>query len=166
MKTLLPFIGVFAIPPWRDVVQVFLHTFKFKETIAIVFLVMIIGGCGTKNDPRDIADKFCYHYLIELNQEAALSLASGLAEEKLRKEIELLRGARTGADELHWAKPFTDYDLSRRVDQDNAHVMFYYLLTIEPKSGGKIKQEVLVSTVLENGQWKVNNYENYRAYAP
>jgi hypothetical protein len=133
--------------------------------VALVFFCGLSGGCSTRNDPRAVADKFCYLYHIELNQAAALSLASGLAQEKLQKEIELLKGARTGADELQMSKPFIDYKLSRRADQDEAHVMFNYLLTIEPKSGGKMDQEVLISTVLENGRWKVNNYEHYRGSA-
>lgn len=131
--------------------------------MAFFIIILIICGCATRSDPRAVADRFCYLYLIEFNQQAALSLVSGLAQEKLLKEIELLRGARTDADELYWSKPFTDYDLRRRVDKDDANAMFYYLLTIEPKAGGKIEQEVLISTVRENGLWKVNNYENYRA---
>jgi len=133
--------------------------------VAIFLLAMSLGGCGAANDPREVADQFCYHYLIELNQRAALEMASGLAQEKLQKEIDLLKGARTGADELQWSKPFIDYKLHRRIDEDDSHVMFYYLLTIEPKSGGKLEQEVLISTVLEDGRWKVNNFENYRGNA-
>jgi hypothetical protein len=133
--------------------------------IAILSYNLILSGCGARNDPRSVADKFCYLYLIELNQTEALELASGLAKEKLLKEIDLLKGARTVSDELQLAKPFIDYKMSRRADQDASHVMFNYLLTIEPKSGGKIEQEVLISTVLENGRWKVNNYENFRGNA-
>jgi hypothetical protein len=139
-----------------------------KSPQAVTSLVLFCGmmlACGVRNDPRAIADRFCYLYLIELNQTEALSLASGLAKEKLLEEIELLKGARTVSDELQLAKPFIDYEMSRRADQDESHVMFNYLLTIEPKSGGKIEQEVLISTVLENGQWKVNNYENFRGSA-
>jgi hypothetical protein len=139
---------------------------KSYSVFAALFLFCVMmTACGVRNDPRAVADKFCYLYLIELNQTEALSLASGLAKEKLLKEIELLRGARTASDELQLAKPFIDYELSRRSDQDESHVMFNYLLTIEPKSGGKIEQEVLISTVLENGRWKVNNFENYRGSA-
>jgi len=132
---------------------------------ALVLLCGVMIACGVRNEPRSVADKFCYLYLIELNQAEALSLASGLAKEKLLKEIELLRGARIASDELQLAKPFIDYEMSRRADQDESHVMFNYLLTIEPKSGGKIEQEVLISTVLEKGRWKVNNFENYRGSA-
>jgi len=139
-----------------------------KTNLVLATLVLFLGmmgACGVRNDPRAVADKFCYLYLIELNQTGALSLASGLAKEKLLKEIDLLKGARTVSDELQLAKPFIDYEMSRRADQDDSHVMFNYLLTIEPKSGGKIEQEVLISTVLEDGQWKVNNFENYRGSA-
>jgi hypothetical protein len=129
----------------------------------MLLLLAMLCGCGAGGDSRSVADKFCYLYLIELNQTEALSLASGLAKEKLLKEIELLKGARTAADELQASKPFIDYKLNNRHDQDESHVMFNYLLTIEPKSGGKIEQEVLISTVRENGTWKVNNYENYRS---
>lgn len=138
-------------------------TKPLKIFTPLVLLLAMLIACGVRNDPRAVADRFCYLYLIELNQSAALALASGLAEEKLLKEIELLKGARTASDELQQAKPFIDYQMSRRADQDALHVMFNYLLTIEPKSGGKIEQEVLISTVLENGRWKVNNFENYRS---
>jgi len=128
------------------------------------FLTVVIAalGCGAKNDPRAVADKFCYHYLIELNQDEALSLASGLAQQKLKEEIELLKGARLGADELKSAKPFIDYEMRRRDDRTDSQVMFYYKIAIEPKTGGKIEEEVIISTVLEGGRWKVNNYEHYR----
>lgn len=138
---------------------------SYPVLATLVLFCMMPIACGVRNDPRSVADKFCYLYLIELNQAEALTLANGLAKEKLLKEIELLRGARIASDELQLAKPFIDYEMSRRSDQDEAHVMFNYLLTIEPKSGGKIEQEVLISTVLEEGRWKVNNFENYRGSA-
>ncbi len=138
---------------------------SYSIFVTLVFFCGMLSACGVRNDPREVADKFCYLYLIELNQTEALTLASGLAKEKLIKEIDLLRGARIASDELQLAKPFIDYEMSRRADQDESHVMFNYLLTIEPKSGGKIEQEVLISTVLEDGRWRVNNFENYRGSA-
>lgn len=135
---------------------------KFFFRIFFLAVVTATLGCGVKNDPRAVADQFCYHYLIELNQDEALSLASGLAQQKLKKEIELLKGARLGADELQWAKPFIDYEMRRRDDRTDSQVMFYYKIAIEPKGGGKIEEEVIISTVLENGRWTVNNYEHYR----
>jgi hypothetical protein len=124
-------------------------------------------SCGVRNDPRKIADAFCYRYFIKLNQLEALEIASGLAADKLRKEIELLKGGarnfQEGEREFHQHKPFIDYKMIQRTDQDDAHAMFLYHLNIEPRQGDeKMEREILVSAIREKGRWTVNNYENYR----
>ena len=125
---------------------------------------MWTSACGPGNDPREIADTFCYRYFIELNQPGALEIASGLAAEKLRKEIELLKGAaRTfeeGEREFHRAKPFIDYKMAQRTDQDAEHVMFIYHVSIEARqSNEKMEREIVLSTVREDGHWRVNNFD-------
>jgi hypothetical protein len=134
-----------------------------------IFLIgaLALPSCGVSNDPREIADAFCYRYFIKLNQLEALEISSGLAANNLRKEIELLKGGarnfQEGEREFHQHKPYIDYKMTQRTDQDADHVMFLYHLTIEPRQGGeKMEQEILVSTIRENGRWTVNNYENYR----
>jgi len=132
-----------------------------------VFLGGVMLGtsaCGPRNDPRDIADTFCYRYFIELNQSTALEIASGLAANKLRKEIELLKGgARTfdeGERDFHRAKPFIDYKLAQRTEQDADRVLFIYQVSIEARQGNdKMEREIVLSTVRENGRWVVNNYD-------
>ncbi|MGH7595983.1 MAG: hypothetical protein ACREOI_06495 [bacterium] len=124
-------------------------------------------SCGVRNDPREIADAFCYRYFIKLNQLEALEIASGLAASNLRKEIELLKGGaryfQDGEREFHQLKPFIDYKMIQRTDQGADHVMFLYHLNIEPRQGNeKLELEVLVSAIRENGRWTINNYENYR----
>ncbi|MDZ7343592.1 MAG: hypothetical protein ONA90_03665 [candidate division KSB1 bacterium] len=123
-------------------------------------------ACGVSNEPREVADAFCFRYFIELNQAHALEIASGLAADKLRKEIELLKGGardfQEGEREFHQLKPFIDYKMIQRTDQSADRVVFLYHLTIEPRQGGKMEREVLVSTIREQGRWSVNNYEDYR----
>ncbi len=124
-------------------------------------------SCGVRNDPREIADAFCFRYFIKLNQLEALEISSGLAADKLRKEIELLKGEarhfQDGEREFHQHKPFIDYKMTQRTDQDADHVMFLYHLNIEPRQGDeKLEREILVSAIREKGRWTVNNYENYR----
>ena len=124
-------------------------------------------SCAVRNDPREIADAFCYRYFIKLNQLEALEIASGLAADKLRKEIELLKGGaryfQEGEREFHQLKPFIDYKMVERTDQDDDHVMFLYHLSIEPRQGDeKLEREILLSAIREKGRWTVNNYENYR----
>ena len=125
---------------------------------------MWTSACGPGNDPREIADTFCYRYFIELNQPGSLEIASGLAAEKLRKEIELLKGAaRTfeeGEREFHRARPFIDYKMAQRTDQDAEHVMFIYHVSIEARqSNEKMEREIVLSTVREDGHWRVNNFD-------
>lgn len=128
---------------------------------------LALPSCGVGNDPREIADAFCYRYFIKLNQSEALEISSGLAADKLRREIELLKGGarnfQEGEREFHQHKPYIDYQMAQRTDQDADHVMFLYHLSIEPRQGGeKMEREILVSAIRENGRWTVNNYENYR----
>ena len=140
---------------------------RFTFEKFFLFLVFILTSCGVSNDPRKISDAFCFRYFIKLNQTEALQIASGLAADKLRKEIELLKGSarqfQDGEQEFHRAKPFIDYKMIQRTDQDSDHVLFLYHLSIEARQGSeKMEREILVSTIRENGRWTVNNYEDYR----
>lgn len=138
--------------------------FRQSWQILLVAAAMLPLACGPRNDPREIADAFCYRYFIELNQRGALEIASGLAADKLRKEIELLKGAARafegGEQEFHRAKPFIDYKLAQRTDQDATRVMFIYHVAIEARHGDeKMEREIVLSTVRENGRWTVNNFD-------
>jgi len=140
---------------------------SFGVNLWLVLMAAALLACGVKNDPREVADAFCFRYFIKLDQMHAMEISTGLAADKLRKEIELLKGgARNFAEgdrEFHQLKPFIDYKMTQRTDQDEDHVLFLYHLNIEPKqSGEKMEQEILVSTIRTNGRWTVNNYENYR----
>lgn len=134
-----------------------LHILKYLALAALVL------ACGVRNDPRKIADAFCYRYLIELNQAGALEISSGLAADKLRKEIESLKGSarafEDGEREFHSLKPFIDFSLKARTDNDAEHVAFAYHITIEPRQGsGKMHREILVNTTRTEGRWLVSNY--------
>jgi hypothetical protein len=136
-------------------------------SIWLVLALIAFLACGVKNDPREVADAFCFRYFIKLDQLQALEISTGLAADKLRKEIELLKGGarhfQEGDREFHQLRPFIDYKMTQRTDQDADHVLFLYHLNIEPKqSREKMEQEILVSTIRTNGRWTVNNYENYR----
>jgi len=135
--------------------------------VFLVLAILALPSCGVSNDPRKTADAFCFRYFIKLDQIEALEVSSGLAADKLRKEIDLLKGEarnfQEGDREFHRLKPFIDYKMLQRTDQDVDHVMFLYHLQIEPRQGGeKLEREILISAIRANGRWTVNNYENYR----
>ncbi|MDZ7266489.1 MAG: hypothetical protein ONB48_03555 [candidate division KSB1 bacterium] len=126
-------------------------------------LAILLAACGPGNDPREIAEAFCYRYLIELNQTHALEIASGLAADKLRREIESLKGGarvfEEGEQEFHRLKPFLDYEMMARTDDDARHVSFVFQITIEPRQGsGKMQRDILINTTLADGRWTVSNY--------
>jgi len=140
---------------------------RLRGLIFALTAMAVLSSCGTDNDPQKISEAFCFRYFIKLNQAEALEIAGGLAADKLRKEIELLKGAARnfadGEQEFHRAKPFIDYKMIQRTDQDADHVLFLYHLTIEARQGNeKMEREILISTIRENGRWQVNNYEDYR----
>lgn len=137
-----------------------LRAFHLLSHLSLTVLVL---ACGVRNDPRKIADTFCYRYLIELNQAGALEISSGLAADKLRKEIESLKGSarafEDGEREFHSLKPFIDFSLKARTDDDAEHVAFAYHITIEPRQGTeKMHREILVNTTRTEGRWLVSNY--------
>jgi len=146
-----------------------MRSFKILRRTFIFVLVAanVSLSCGAGNDPQKISEAFCFRYFIKLNQAEALEIATGLAADRLRKEIELLKGSarqfQDGEQEFHRSKPFIDYKMIQRTDQDVDHVLFLYHLQIEARQGNeKMEREILISTIRENGRWKVNNYEDYR----
>jgi len=140
---------------------------KIVKRFPYIFVALVFLSCGVSNNPREVADAFCFRYFIKLDQREALEIASGLAADKLKKEIDLLKGGardfQDGDREFHRLKPFIDYKMIQRTEQDADHVMLLYHLQIEPRQGSeKMEREILVSTIRENGRWTVNNYEDYR----
>ncbi|MFQ5675229.1 MAG: hypothetical protein ACE5G1_04970 [bacterium] len=127
-----------------------------------MMLVLLAAiSCGHKNSPDGVAEEFLFRYFIELNQRGALELSTGLATDKLRKEIELTQNIRMQPDlDLSKAKPFLDYKLANKQNRDNA-VTFYYDVTIENPEGADYNRQVVLTTVEIEGIWKVNNFDTF-----
>lgn len=128
---------------------------------------VILCACDSSNGSKAIAEAFCHRYFVEMNQEHALELAGGLAADKLRKEIELLKGAARafegGEREFHQLKPFTDYVLLNRspeTDGDADKVLYVYEIRIESRQDNStMKRTLVLNTVKENGRWTVTNFD-------
>ncbi len=127
-------------------------------TVAVLAALGI--GCGHKNSPKGVADAFLFRYFIELNQRGALELSTGLAVDKLNKEIELTNSVRMEPDlDLSAARPFIGYELVNSQTRDDGSVTLYYDVTIEQKSGYKTGREAVLSAVQVDGVWKINNFD-------
>ncbi len=135
----------------------------FKRIIfTLLLLYLSSSSCGHKNSAEDVAEKFLYRYFIELNQRGALELSTGLAEDKLKKEIELLKGVRSAPDlDLSQHKPFIDYKLVNTQKRSDASISFFYDVTIKSKGGDEYKRQAVLTTVQIDGRWKVTNFDTF-----
>lgn len=119
-------------------------------------------ACGHKNTPEGVAEAFLFRYFIELNQRGALEFSTGLAAEKLNKEIELTQNIRMTPDlDLSKSKPFIDYKLINMQRRKNDGATLFYAVTIENRGGGESKREMVVTTTNVDGEWKVSNFDTF-----
>ncbi len=144
------------------------HDAAGRVLALFVGVLLLAPACGRKQSPKGVADRFLYLYLIEINQQKAKELTSGLAESKLEDEIESLKSIRGMDIDLSENRPFIDYKLLQQNDRGPDRVMFLYEVKIKPrtKGVGETKQTFLVSTVRQNGRWQVDNFESLHAARP
>jgi len=134
---------------------------KTKITLLSSLFLLLIS-CGHRNSPEGVAEEFLFRYFIELNQRGALELSTGLATDKLNKEIELTQNIRMLPNlDLAQHKPFLDYELVNRQNRGENSVTFFYDVTIESKNGEDYKRELILTTILLNDEWKVNNFDTF-----
>lgn len=133
-----------------------------KILLYFLFSIFCFFYCGYENSAEGVAEEFLYRYFIELNQQGALELSSGLAEDKLKEEIELLKSVRSEPDlDLSRHKPFIDYKLTNSQMRSDNTIAFFYDVTIESKGGDKYKRQVVLTTVEIDGKWKVQNFDTF-----
>ena len=134
---------------------------KTKTTLLSSLFLLLIS-CGHSNSPEGVAEEFLFRYFIELNQRGALELSTGLATDKLKKEIELTQNIRMLPNlDLAQHKPFLDYELVNKQTRSENSVTFFYDVTIENKNGEDYKRELILTTVILDGDWKVNNFDTF-----
>lgn len=133
-----------------------------KNTLRLLTIAIFLVACGHSNSPEGVAEEFLFRYFIELNQRGALELSTGLATDKLNKEIELTQNIRMLPNlDLAQHKPFLDYELVNKQSRSENSVTFFYDVTIENKNGEDYKRELILTTVDMDGDWKVNNFDTF-----
>ena len=133
-----------------------------KLLFSAFLLIGNLLACGHSNSPEGVAEEFLFRYFIELNQRGALDVSTGLATDKLNKEIELTQNIRMVPNlDLAKHKPFLDYELVNKQKRGENSVTFYYDVTIENRNGDDYKRELTLTTIILNGEWKVNNFDTF-----
>ncbi len=122
--------------------------------------LLIISACSDRNTPEDVAEDFVYNYYLHANQAMALRLSGGLAKEKLKSEIEILREVRSGSDQSQ-VKPNLEYKQVGKKIEDENRVFFRYQLIIKGTSFTNTVRNTVIFTELIEGRWKVTNFDEY-----
>ncbi|NIR49623.1 hypothetical protein GWO43_14125 [candidate division KSB1 bacterium] len=137
-------------------------TRNFKQLrFSFLFIFgFVLTGCGHENSPKGVAEEFLFRYFIELNQRGALDLSTGLAVDKLNKEIELTQSVRMEPNlELSKHRPFIDYELVNTQQRKDETVTLFFDVTIEQKGGYKYQREAVLSATELEGTWKISNFD-------
>lgn len=127
-----------------------------------ILALLLLCGCQPKS-AEAVADKFVDLYFVEIDQQRALALTTGLARTKLEEELGLVEKIRHDY-EPEQAKPSIFYvRKSARVDGERAQLT--YDITIK-QGRDETRRSALVSAEHVGGAWKVGNFIVREGHAP
>jgi hypothetical protein len=124
--------------------------------IAILCIAIMILGCSRNNSAQGVADQFMQAYYVQIDQAQALEFSTGLAQERLRQELQQVASLRRG-NNLEQARPKVSYALAR-TQPEGRQVLLVYDLTITLSQVKPILKKILIITEQLGDQWKVINF--------
>jgi hypothetical protein len=119
-------------------------------------LAWVMLGCSRDQSAQGIADQFMQAYYVQIDQAQALQYTAGLADERLRQELQQVTLLRRGSS-LDQARPKVSYTLAR-TQPEGRQVLLVYDLTITPSQVKPLLKKVLIITEQLGEQWKVINF--------
>ncbi len=129
---------------------------------ALALAVLLAAGCSKTspaNEPGDVAERFLDLYLLEIDQQRALSITIGVAHKRLEDEIAAVAGVRATGYTPSAVKPRIYYERAMlREDDKSGRARAIYDITIK-HAGGETQRHVMLSlTTRDEGQWKVASF--------
>ncbi len=126
------------------------------KLISLNFLWMIVFvSCSNPNSPKGVLNQFIATYLQEANPRAALSVTTGLAEEKLREEIKQIQGME--AERRENLPKIRVTILKEQAETDT--VDFIISVNVEAAKEMSFSRELAISAKNIQGQWKIINFD-------
>jgi hypothetical protein len=120
-------------------------------------LALAVAGCTAPNSARGVADRFIEAHYMAIDLRAAEPLCTGLALDKLHKEIALTAGQDIDASTR---KPIIHYKLTAKRDEAD-HVTFLFVATIDVPDAGTFSKNWMITARKEGADWKVSNFSEY-----
>ncbi len=125
----------------------------------LLLLTLLVFACSNRNSPHAVSEDFIYNYYQRADQAAALLLSHGLAAQKLEDEIARVSEVREPGQQFDEVPNMTYEPLG--TEEDEAHVLFNYQLTIKISDTTTHTRKVVIQTEQINGRWKVVNFDEY-----
>jgi hypothetical protein len=95
-------------------------------------------------------------YYVQIDQARALEYSTGLAQERLRQELQHVTPLRRGGN-LAQARPQVSYSLAR-TQPEGRQVLFVYDLTVTPSQAQPMLKKILLITEQLGELWKVSHF--------
>ena len=131
---------------------------RFAEVPFIaLFAALLATGCHPANSARGVADNFIDRYYVAIDLKAAEPYCTGLALDKLHKEM-LLVGNQKIDDSTR--KPVVHYKLTAERDAPD-HIQFLFRATIDVPEGGSFNRNWMITARKSGDTWKVSNFDDY-----
>jgi hypothetical protein len=125
------------------------------KRLLLVACVLAAAACSKPGaEAQPTAEAFLDHHYVHIDLESAKSLASGLARDKIEKEIELTKDQQIDGETL---EPHVGYSLHRAEEAGTA-AQFAYELTIRAPGADPFRKLVTVTVRNTDGVWAVTNF--------
>ncbi len=122
------------------------------------FASIVAIGCHPANSARGVADRFVDQYYVAIDLKAAEPFCTGLALDKLHREIQMIGDQKIDAN-TH--KPTVHYKLTAERDAID-HVEFLFRATINVPDVGSFNRNLLIIARKTADTWKVSNFDDYQ----
>ncbi|MGA7872962.1 MAG: hypothetical protein WCA22_18895 [Candidatus Binatus sp.] len=114
-------------------------------------------GCHPANSARGVADRFIDQYYVAIDLKAAEPFCTGLALDKLHREMQLIGDQKIDANTR---KPTVHYKLTAERDAPD-HIQFLFRATIDVPDGGTFNRNWMITARKAGDTWKVSNFDDY-----
>jgi hypothetical protein len=133
-----------------------------RTIVALAVAVLVAAGAGCRADPstaRGTAERFLDAHYVEIDLPSALPFTSGVARQKVEREIELTKGV-TIDDTTN--KPIVRYAfLEEHPDEEGGGTKFLYRGKILVDGTDGFERRWLVTVRQEPPGYRVTNYQEF-----
>ena len=122
--------------------------------VALTMACLVAACHAPAGTPRSAVEKFLDAHYVSIDLQASQRLVTGLALQKVNKEIALVEGLEPEAQAL---KPRIGYRL-KQTREGEQEVTYLYELTVAPSGVEPFGKEVIVTARFADDDWTVSNY--------